>query len=84
MVLQTTRLCLRELTDVPGDVAFILALLNDPDFLTHIGDRGVRTTEQAAIYLRDRVIELDRGRVAFDGTPAERRAQRVSSSSTGA
>jgi RimJ/RimL family protein N-acetyltransferase len=29
------------------DAPFYLALLNDPDFLAHIGDRGVRTLDDA-------------------------------------
>ncbi|HEU5162800.1 MAG TPA: GNAT family N-acetyltransferase, partial [Thermoanaerobaculia bacterium] len=33
----TDRLFLRRL--VPGDAPFILRLLNDPDFLEHIGDK---------------------------------------------
>ena len=48
-VLETERLNLRQLTT--GDAAFILELLNDPSFLTNIGDRGVRTLEDAAQYI---------------------------------
>jgi len=33
------------------DDAFIVALLTDPDWLRYIGDRGVRTTEDARRYL---------------------------------
>ena len=44
------RLRLRELEE--GDAAFVLGLLNDPDFLAHIGDKGVRTLEDAVGYLR--------------------------------
>jgi RimJ/RimL family protein N-acetyltransferase len=33
------------------DATFILALLNDPAFIEHIGDRGVRTVEDAAAYI---------------------------------
>ena len=47
--LTTDRLALRELG--PQDAAFILELLNDADFLRHIGDRGVRTVEQARLYI---------------------------------
>jgi ribosomal-protein-alanine N-acetyltransferase len=46
---QTPRLTLRELTDT--DAPSVLALLNDPDFLEHIGDKGVRTHEEALSYL---------------------------------
>ncbi len=31
----------------------MIALLNDPDFVRNIGDRGVRTAEQAADYIRN-------------------------------
>lgn len=48
-VLETERLALRRLT--PADAPFVLALLNDPDWLRYIGDRGVRTVEQAADYI---------------------------------
>ncbi|HET9032688.1 MAG TPA: GNAT family N-acetyltransferase [Dokdonella sp.] len=49
--LETERLTLRELT--PNDAAFMLALLNDADFIRHIADRGVRTLEQARQYIVD-------------------------------
>ena len=48
-VLQTERLVLRWLT--AADAAFILELLNDPGWLRFIGDRGVRTIEDARSYL---------------------------------
>ena len=51
IVLQTERLTLRHLTD--GDAAFILALLNDPAFLQYIGDKGVRTEDDARRYIAD-------------------------------
>ena len=35
------------------DAALMLALLNDPGFIRHIADRGVRTLDQASAYLRD-------------------------------
>lgn len=38
----------RPLTE--ADAPFVLALLNDADFLTFIGDRGVHTVEQARAY----------------------------------
>ncbi len=48
-MLETERLMLRRfrLDDAP----FILVLLNDPAFLRFIGDKGVRTLEDAAAYL---------------------------------
>lgn len=48
-VLETGRLVLRRLT--PADAPFIVELLNDPDWIRYIGDRGVRTVEQAADYI---------------------------------
>ncbi len=49
-VLETDRLTVRRL-DV-GDAAFILQLLNDPLWLRFIGDKGVRTLDDARNYLR--------------------------------
>ena len=46
--LKTERLILRELD--AEDAGFMLALLNDADFLRNIGDRGVRTLAQARAY----------------------------------
>jgi len=48
-VASTARLELREGED--GDAAFIVELLNDPDFLRFIGDRGVRNEVDARGYL---------------------------------
>lgn len=48
-VLDTERLSLRQLTT--EDAAFVLELLNEPSFLKNIGDRGVRTTEDAVRYI---------------------------------
>lgn len=50
-VLETERLSLRRLTG--DDAAFVLELTNDPDWLRHIGDRGVRTLDDARAYVRD-------------------------------
>jgi RimJ/RimL family protein N-acetyltransferase len=47
----TERLELRPLA--PGDADFILRLLNEPSFLANIGDRGVRTREQAERYIEE-------------------------------
>ena len=44
-ILATERLNLR--TVEPGDSAFYLALVNDPAFVEHIGDRGIRTLADA-------------------------------------
>ena len=48
-VLETERLILRRLT--VDDAAFIMRLLNEPSFLQHIGDRGVRTQADASQYI---------------------------------
>jgi RimJ/RimL family protein N-acetyltransferase len=50
-VIETDRLRLRELHE--GDAAFIVDLLNQPSFLEHIGDRGVRTQADALRYIAD-------------------------------
>ena len=48
-VLETDRLTLRRLT--LADAEFILQLLNEPSFIRFIGDRGVRTLEDARKYI---------------------------------
>jgi RimJ/RimL family protein N-acetyltransferase len=50
-ILDTDRLRLRELT--PGDASFIIELLNTRGWLQYIGDRNVRTEEQAIAYLQN-------------------------------
>jgi RimJ/RimL family protein N-acetyltransferase len=50
-VLETERLSLRRFCD--GDAEFILRLLNEPSFLRFIGDRGVRTADDARTYVRN-------------------------------
>ena len=49
IVLETDRLILRRLA--PEDAAFTLELLNEPAYLQFIGDRGVRSLEDARAYL---------------------------------
>ena len=49
--METERLILRPFD--AGDVPFILRLLNEPSFIENIGDRGVRTPEDAQRYLAD-------------------------------
>ena len=58
-VLETPRLRLRPF-DPGRDADAMLALLNEPAFLQGIGDRGVRTREQAVAYLRDWAVEHER------------------------
>jgi RimJ/RimL family protein N-acetyltransferase len=47
--LETERLAIRQLE--AADAPFILRLLNEPGFLEHIGDRGVRTEADARAYI---------------------------------
>jgi RimJ/RimL family protein N-acetyltransferase len=49
IVLETERLALHRLS--VDDAPFILRLLNDPDFHRFIGDRGVRTLDDARNYI---------------------------------
>jgi [ribosomal protein S5]-alanine N-acetyltransferase len=49
MILCSARLELREFE--LGDDEFVLRLLNDPAFLRFIGDKGVRTLEDARAYI---------------------------------
>jgi RimJ/RimL family protein N-acetyltransferase len=37
-----------------ADTAFVLEILNDPGWLANIGDRGVRTPDEARAYIADR------------------------------
>lgn len=53
MIFETERLIVREL-DFAADAEFICALLNTPKFIKYIGDRGVRTTEEAADFIENR------------------------------
>ena len=49
VITETERLRLRHFND--NDAAFIVRLLNEPGFLRYIGDRGVRTVQDAASYI---------------------------------
>jgi RimJ/RimL family protein N-acetyltransferase len=48
-IVETDRLILRLMT--VEDAEFILELLNEPSFIQNIGDRNVRTTEDARAYI---------------------------------
>jgi RimJ/RimL family protein N-acetyltransferase len=50
-ILETTRLSLRHFTK--DDAPFMLKLLNEPTWIQYIGDRNVRTIEEAEKYLLD-------------------------------
>ena len=53
-VIETERLSLREVTE--ADAPFVLELLNDPDFVRNVADRGVRTLEEARRYVAERFV----------------------------
>ena len=55
-VLATERLDLRQLLE--DDADFIHRLLNDPSWLRHIGDRGVRSVEDARRYIVDGPVAM--------------------------
>jgi ribosomal-protein-alanine N-acetyltransferase len=55
-VLDTERLGLRWLS--AEDAAFMLELVNDPAWLRFIGDRGVRTLEDARDYIRNGPVAM--------------------------
>src|SRR5688572_13489165 len=54
-VIETERLILREFTT--ADAAFLLELLNAPNWLQFIGDRGVRTKKDAVTYILQKFID---------------------------
>jgi RimJ/RimL family protein N-acetyltransferase len=53
-IIETERLVLRKLST--DDAGFILDLLNQPSFIQFIGDRGVRTLEDASQYIFEGAI----------------------------
>lgn len=53
---ETARLVLRELT--LDDAAFALELLNEPGWIRFIGDRGLRTVDDARAYLEGGPLSL--------------------------
>ena len=54
--LQTDRLTLRHLT--LDDAGLMLAIWNDPAFVRHVGDRGIRTAAEAQEAMRQGVLRL--------------------------
>lgn len=52
-ILETKRLILREYNE--DDAAFIKRLLNEPSFIENIGDRGIKTLEDARNYISTRL-----------------------------
>ncbi|WP_296947317.1 GNAT family N-acetyltransferase [uncultured Massilia sp.] len=59
-VAATARLRLR--TATPDDAPFFLALVNDPGFVEHIGDRGIRTLDDARRALAEGPVAMQRAR----------------------
>ncbi len=53
LIAETDRLTIREM-DSAKDAEFIFALLNSPKFIEFIGDRGVRSVDEAAKFIDDR------------------------------
>jgi len=53
-ILETERLILQQVSS--DDAEVILALLNEPSFIQNIGDRGVRTLDDARAYIADRLV----------------------------
>lgn len=54
-ILETDRAVLREIT--AGDAEFILDLLNQPSFIRNIGDRKVRSIDEARDYIESRFMK---------------------------
>ena len=52
-ILTTERLRLREFAE--ADAPFVFDLVTQPSWLEHIGDRGVRSLDDARAYVRDRL-----------------------------
>jgi RimJ/RimL family protein N-acetyltransferase len=55
-IIETERLILRHLT--VKDSEFMLELLNDPAWLQFIGDRGVRTVDEARDYILQSLVTM--------------------------
>lgn len=70
IVLQTARLVLRTLhTD---DAPFYLELINDPSWIEHIGDKGIRTLEEARANIVSGAMQMQR-RLGYSLYLVERR-----------
>lgn len=74
-MLETERLRLRELT--PDDAGFILELVNEPAWWRFIGDRGVRTLDDARAYIANGPAAMYRNH-GFGLWAVERKDQAVS------
>ena len=54
--LETERLCMRRLT--LDDADLMLAIWNDPAFIIHVGDRGIRTIAEARENMSEGALKL--------------------------
>jgi [ribosomal protein S5]-alanine N-acetyltransferase len=72
--LETERLSLRELT--VDDAEFVIAQLNDPEFIRNVADRGVRTAAAARAYILDGPVASYR-RNGFGLLLVERKARPI-------
>src|ERR1700741_5190770 len=55
IILETERLFLSHLC--ADDAPFVLQLLNEPSFIRYIGDKGVRTLDDARRYIAERPVK---------------------------
>ena len=76
-ILETERTILREI--VKTDAEFILDLLNQPSFIRYIGDRNVRTIDEARDYIESRFTENYK-KFGFGMWAVELKATRASAS----
>lgn len=53
-ILETERLVLSHLT--LADASFMLELMNEPEFIEFVADRGLRTEADAALYLAEKIL----------------------------
>jgi RimJ/RimL family protein N-acetyltransferase len=72
-ILGTDRVVLRELT--AEDAPFIFELVNDPDWILYIGDRGIRTLADACGYIEK--LRSGHARHGFGLYLVERRSDRA-------
>lgn len=55
IIAETTRLLIAKMT--LADAPFILELVNTPHWIKYIGDRNVKTVEEAEIYLKNGILK---------------------------
>jgi RimJ/RimL family protein N-acetyltransferase len=53
--IETKRLILRPV-DAERDAAFVLQMLNEPDYIANVADRGVRTLAAATDFIREKFL----------------------------